>query len=574
MSGAEREYADYRGRRVFVLIGLAFALGMLGWRLLDLQVLDRDFYRHQGDARMLRTVTMPAHRGMVTDRNGEPLAVSTPVATVWGNPRELAAARASWPELARTLGVSLESLERTLAAYADREFFYIKRQVPPDVAERVESLEVPGVYLLKEYRRYYPAGEVTSHVLGFTDVDDSGQEGIELAYEQWLRGVPGSKRVLKDGRRQTVQDVELISAPRPGRDLALSLDLRLQYLAYRELKAAIKEYEARSGSIVILDARTGEVLAMVNQPSFNPNNRAGLTGGRYRNRAVTDPFEPGSTVKPFVVAAALESGQYTPETPVETSPGWMRVGRDTVRDVHNYGLLDVAGVIRKSSNVGVTKIALSLPPDRLWGLYSRVGFGMVSASGFPGETSGLMGDFSRWRPIERATFAFGYGLSVTSLQLAQAYAVFAADGVLNPVTFLRREEPAAGERVIDHRIVAQILPMLESVVQAGGTATKAAIPGYRVGGKTGTARKAIAGGYSDDRYIAVFSGLAPISQPRLAAVVMINEPGGKAYYGGQVAAPVFSRVMAGALRLLNIAPDAPPEPGDGVRMASADKVKP
>ncbi len=562
----------YQWRRRFVLSVLGASVLVLGWRLLDLQVLDRDFYRGQGDARILRVTSVPAHRGMITDRNGEPMAVSTPVASLWANPQELIPARDRWSELARALGLKRDELERDLSDYAQREFMYLKRQVPPDVAEAVKALDIPGVYLTKEYRRYYPAGEVTAHVLGFTDVDDRGQEGIELAYDDWLRGIPGSKRVIKDGRRQTVQDVESIREPRPGRDLKLSIDLRLQYLAYRELKATVQEHQARSGSLVLLDARTGEVLAMVNQPAGNPNNRADFSGSRYRNRAVTDPFEPGSTVKPFTVAAALEEGTYTPETPVETGPGWLRVGRNTVRDVHNYGSLDVSGVIKKSSNVGVAKIALSLPPERLWGVFSRVGFGKTTGSGFPGETGGLLADYTRWRPIEQATFAFGYGVSVTALQLAEAYTVLANGGVRHPVSMLRRDEVPEGERVLSEKVVSQILPMLQSVVEKGGTATRAAIPGYRVGGKTGTVRKVTAGGYSTNHYLALFSGIAPLSHPRLVMAVMINDPGGRSYYGGQVAAPLFANVMSGALRLLNIPPDAPTE--EQLRLAGNVKVTP
>ena len=562
----------YQWRRRFVLGVLGASVLVLGWRLLDLQVLDRDFYRGQGDARILRVTSVPAHRGMITDRNGEPMAVSTPVASLWANPQELIPARDRWSELARALGLKRDELERDLSDYAQREFMYLKRQVPPDVAEAVKALDIPGVYLTKEYRRYYPAGEVTAHVLGFTDVDDRGQEGIELAYDDWLRGIPGSKRVIKDGRRQTVQDVESIREPRPGRDLKLSIDLRLQYLAYRELKATVQEHQARSGSLVLLDARTGEVLAMVNQPAGNPNNRADFSGSRYRNRAVTDPFEPGSTVKPFTVAAALEEGTYTPETPVETGPGWLRVGRNTVRDVHNYGSLDVSGVIKKSSNVGVAKIALSLPPERLWGVFSRVGFGKTTGSGFPGETGGLLADYTRWRPIEQATFAFGYGVSVTALQLAEAYTVLANGGVRHPVSLLRRDEVPEGERVLSEKVVSQIIPMLQSVVEKGGTATRAAIPGYRVGGKTGTVRKVTAGGYSTNHYLALFSGIAPLSHPRLVMAVMINDPGGRSYYGGQVAAPLFANVMSGALRLLNIPPDAPTE--EQLRLAGNVKVTP
>lgn len=550
---------EFAGRRRFVLALFACAFGALAWRAVDLQVFNQDFLQNQGDARHLRVVTLAAHRGMITDRNGEPLAVSTPVDSVWANPQELVPAREYLPALAKILEIEPDHLQRLLAERAGREFVYLKRHVDPSVAAQVRALAAPGVALQREYRRYYPDGEVTAQVLGFTDIDDVGQEGIELAYDEWLRGEPGAKRVVKDGRHSVIETVESIRAARPGRDLRLSIDRRIQYLAYRELKAAVQQHKARSGSVVVLDTATGEVLAMVNQPSFNPNNRTRLTPGATRNRAVTDVFEPGSTLKPFTIAVALESGKYRPDTPVETSPGYYRVGINTVRDVHNYGALDVAGVIRKSSNVGSSKIALSLDRADFWSLLSRVGFGTVTASGFPGEASGLLVHHHRWRPIEQATLSFGYGLSVTPLQLAQAYAVFAADGVLRPASFMPLERAPRGERVLSARTAGQINAMLEEAVGPQGTAPAARVAGYRTGGKTGTVRKSIAGGYAEDRYLSVFAGLAPVSRPRLVTVVMINEPSGGEYYGGKVAAPVFSKVMAGALRFLNVAPDAADE---------------
>ncbi|MFA5685744.1 MAG: penicillin-binding transpeptidase domain-containing protein, partial [Lysobacteraceae bacterium] len=533
--------------------------GALVWRAIDLQVFNQDFLQNQGDARHLRVVTLAAHRGMITDRNGEPLAVSTPVDSVWANPQELASARAYLPALAKILELEPDQLQRLLAERAGREFVYLKRHVDPSVAAQVRALAAPGVALQREYRRYYPDGEVTAHVLGLTDIDDTGQEGIELAYDDWLRGEPGAKRVVKDGRHSVIETVESIRVARPGRDLKLSIDRRIQYLAYRELKAVVQQHKARSGSVVVLDTTTGEVLAMVNQPSFNPNNRTRLTPDATRNRAVTDVFEPGSTLKPFTVAVALESGHYRPDTPIDTNPGFYRVGINTVRDVHNYGALDVTGVIRKSSNVGVAKIALSLDRADFWSLLSRVGFGTVTASGFPGEAAGLLVHHHRWRPIEQATLSFGYGLSVTPLQLAQAYAVFAADGLSRPVSFLPLERPPRGERILSTRTVDQINAMLAQAVGPQGTAPAARVAGYRVGGKTGTVRKSIAGGYAEDRYLSVFAGLAPLSRPRLVTVVMINEPSDGEYYGGKVAAPVFSKVMAGALRFLNVAPDAADE---------------
>ncbi len=550
---------EFAGRRRFVLALFVCTFGALVWRAIDLQVFNQDFLQNQGDARHLRVVTLAAHRGMITDRNGEPLAVSTPVDSVWANPQELASARAYLPALAKILELEPDQLQRLLAERAGREFVYLKRHVDPSVAAQVRALAAPGVALQREYRRYYPDGEVTAHVLGLTDIDDTGQEGIELAYDDWLRGEPGAKRVVKDGRHSVIETVESIRVARPGRDLKLSIDRRIQYLAYRELKAVVQQHKARSGSVVVLDTTTGEVLAMVNQPSFNPNNRTRLTPDATRNRAVTDVFEPGSTLKPFTVAVALESGHYRPDTPIDTNPGFYRVGINTVRDVHNYGALDVTGVIRKSSNVGVAKIALSLDRADFWSLLSRVGFGTVTASGFPGEAAGLLVHHHRWRPIEQATLSFGYGLSVTPLQLAQAYAVFAADGLSRPVSFLPLERPPRGERILSMRTVDQINAMLAQAVGPQGTAPAARVAGYRVGGKTGTVRKSIAGGYAEDRYLSVFAGLAPLSRPRLVTVVMINEPSDGEYYGGKVAAPVFSKVMAGALRFLNVAPDAADE---------------
>ncbi|WJW75014.1 penicillin-binding transpeptidase domain-containing protein [Thiohalobacter sp. IOR34] len=546
---------DFPRRRWLLLGAFALAFGVLAWRALDLQIIHQGFLQDQGDARHLRVVSLPAHRGMILDRNGEPLAVSTPVDSVWANPQLLVPARDYLPPLARLLGLDVDRLQRLLAARADREFVYLRRHVTPTVAAQVRALDAPGVSLQREYHRYYPDGEVNAHLLGFTDIDDAGQEGLELAYDDWLRGTPGAKRVLRDGRQHVIEDVERLRAPRPGKDLRLSIDRRIQYLAYRELKAAVRRHRARSGSVVVLDVRSGEVLAMVNQPSFNPNNRRHLKPAQIRNRALTDVFEPGSTMKPFTIAVALASGRYRPDTPVDTRPGLFQVGVNTVRDVHNYGRLDVTGVIRKSSNVGAAKIALSLPRERLWQLYSDLGFGQLTASGFPGEASGLLAHHRRWHDIEQATMAFGYGLSVTPLQLAKAYAVLAADGWQRPVSLLRVEQAPAGRRLLPASVARQVRAMLEEAVGPEGTGQAARVQGYRVAGKTGTVHKATAGGYAEHRYYAVFAGLAPASRPRLVTVVMINEPSNGDYYGGKVAAPVFSRVMAGALRLLNVPPD-------------------
>lgn len=546
---------SYPVRRRMVLLCFGAVLSALVWRALDLQVLHRDFLRGQAEARHLRVVSIPAIRGTITDRNGEPLAMSTPIDSVWANPQELINAREYLPRLAKVLELDRRALERLVEERADREFVYLKRHVSPEQAAQVMALQAPGVALQREYKRFYPAGEVAAHVVGFTNVDDIGQEGLELAFNDWLQGKPGTKRVLKDGKGRIIQDVESIREPRPGQNLVLSIDRRVQYLAYRELKSAVLENRARGGSAVILDVRTGEVLAMVSQPSYNPNNRKDLNGNQYRNRAVTDVFEPGSVVKPFVVAIGLESGRYRPDTPIETSPGQYRLGRFTIKDIRNYGLIDVATVISKSSNVGATKIALSLPAERLWDIYRRVGFGADTGSGFPGEASGLLRHYRQWREIDHATLSFGYGLSVTPLQLARAYAVLAGDGIRRPVSFLRLEAPPAGEPVVAPAIVTQLRPMLEAAVATGGTAAQAQVAGYRVAGKTGTVRKSSVGGYAEDKYRSVFVGMVPASRPRLVMAIMIDEPRGEEYYGGLVAAPVFSKVMSGALRLLNIPPD-------------------
>jgi cell division protein FtsI (penicillin-binding protein 3) len=556
-----------QGRRLFLVACLVLVMLMLVGRAVSLQVLDKEFLQGQGQARHMRVVDLPAHRGMIRDRDGEPLAVSTPVESVWVNPQELVGVQEGISGLAQLLSLDRDHVQQLVSRHPGREFVYLRRHISPTLAAQVKQLAIPGVYLQKEYKRFYPAGEVAAHVVGFTNIDDVGQEGLELSYDEWLRGEKGAKRVIKDGQRHTVEDVESIRRPRPGKDLVLSIDRRIQYLAYRELKAAVQEHKAKSASAVVLDVATGEVLAMVNQPSYNPNNRNRLRRQHMRNRAVTDVFEPGSTMKPFIVAAALEDGRYQPGTPINTEPGWFRVGRNTVKDVHNYGLLDVTGVIRKSSNVGITKIALSLPGKDIWSLLSGLGFGVPTHSGFPGESAGLLVGYRNWNEIETATLSFGYGMSATPLQLAQAYAVLASGGIRHPATFLRQEAAPAGERVLPQRVAQQVNAMLEEVTGPQGTALNARVAGYRVGGKTGTVRKSIAGGYAEDKYLAVFAGMAPVSDPRLVMVVMVNEPDNGRYYGGQVAAPVFSKVMSGALRLMAVPPDDLPLP-DSLQMAA------
>ena len=552
----EAAYASVGSRRRGLILVLYMAgMVLLMWRAVDLHVLNRDFLQGHGDTRALRTVEIPAHRGMITDRNGEPLAISTPVSSIWATPRKVMASGTDLAPLARSLEIPVDELKRELQDRAGRDFVYLKRQIEPSLADKMMSLDIPGISMVREDRRYYPSGEISAHVIGFTNIDDIGQEGIELAYDDWLRGKPGSKKVLQDRLGRIVADVESIRTAEPGKNLELSIDQRIQYLAYRELKAAVSTHKARSGALVILDARTGEVLAMVGQPSYNPNNRNGLKGEYFRNRVVTDVFEPGSTIKAFIIAAALESGQYTPDTMIDTRPGYFKVGNHTIRDHNNYGVIDVATVIQKSSNVGASKIALSLEPSKLWDTLTSVGFGITSGSGFPGEASGYLAPSNNWSEVELATIAFGYGISVTLMQLAQAYMVLATDGMMLPVSFVKSTQPPVGKRVMPADIASQLRDMLAAVVKKEGTGQRAAVTGYSVAGKTGTIHKAESGGYSENRYLSLFAGMAPVKDPRLVMVVMIDEPRGEEYYGGQVAAPVFSKVMAGTLRLLDIAPD-------------------
>ena len=541
-----------------VIGGLMLLAFLLAWRALSLQVLDVDrgyqFLQGQGNARTNRTEVIPAHRGIISDRNGEPLAVSTPVASIWANPQELQNAKSDWARLATALDMSAGELSRRLERYRDSQFMYLRRHLAPGAAQTLMQMKIPGVYLQREYRRFYPAGEVTAHLLGFTDIDDRGQEGLELTYDEWLNGTPGRKRVLKDLYGNIIREIDAGEAASPGKDVQLSIDLRLQYLAYRELKAAINRTGAKAGSVVIVDSETGEVLALVNQPSFNPNNRSQLSPDALRNRAVIDMFEPGSTVKPLTIVAALESGKYQPDTKINTHPGYIKVGPKVLEDHRNYGMLTVAEVLKKSSQVGTTKIALSLDEHDVWGVFDRFGLGRSTSSGFPGESNGMLPNRANWRPIERATFAFGYGITVTNLQLAQAYSVFANRGVFQQVSLLKRVEKPTQQQVISAKIARQVVDMLEEVTELGGTATRAQVDAYRIAGKTGTSHKAVAGGYAEDRYFAIFAGVAPASNPRIVAVVTIDEPKGD-YFGGLVAAPVFSKVVSDALRLLNIAPD-------------------
>ena len=554
MSRAGRA-TGYPIRTALVLGFLLGGMALLGARALWLQVITSDYLREQGNARHLRVIQDNSHRGMIFDRHGEPLAISTPVDSVWAEPDELAEARSEWPALAKTLGMSTRDIAQAVRHHQGREFMYLKRHVTPEQAETVKTLGIAGVGLTREYRRYYPSGTVTGHVVGFTDVDDQGLEGIELAHDKWLRAIPGRKRVLKDRHGNIVQGVESVTLPVPGKDITLSIDRRLQYLVYRELKAAVAAHRARGASAIVLDAHSGEVLAMVNEPGFNPNNRASLRSAVFRNRVVTDVFEPGSTIKPFTIAAALESGKFFPHTLIDTGPGLLTVGRNTIRDSHNYGQLTVAQVIEKSSNVGAARIALALNGRGLREMFVKAGFGAVTGVGLPGEVAGRMLPVSRV-PIELATLSYGYGISVTPLQLARAYAVLANGGTALPVSLIKNETaPPQGERVMSEQTARQVRGMLEQAVSRDGTGANAQVAYYRVGGKTGTAHKLVNGEYASNSYIASFAGFAPASNPRLVMIVSVDEPQGTEYFGAQVAAPVFSKVMAGALRLLDIPPD-------------------
>ena len=553
------ERARWRG----VALLVTFALGALSLegRLLYLQLVNKKFLTEQANDRQIRVVQIPAHRGSLFDRYGEPLAVSTPMDSVTANPQELKDALDRLPELAAALGQDEDALARKVTSSLDREFLFLDRQLPPAKAEQVLRLGLPGVSTAREYKRYYPAGEVTGHVLGFTDVDDAGQEGLEAALNLRLKGENGSKRIQQDRLRRAIKDVELIKSMQPGRDLRLSIDLRLQYLAYRELLVAVNESHAKSGSVVILDPATGEVLAMVNQPSYNPNNRSEYVADHYRNRAVTDIFEPGSSFKPFVMSAALEGGKYNPHTIVDTNPGVLMIGNSRITSDHsNLGRVELTTVLAQSSNVGAARVALTMEPNDIWRVLSGFGIGRLTGSGLPGESPGILHDPKHWPTVTQATMAYGYGVSVTALQLARGYAAIAAGGVLRPVSLLAIDEPPPGERVVSAETAREMIGMLEAVVLPSGTGRRAAVHNYRIAGKTGTARKAAAGGYDEDNHGAIFAGIAPASRPRLVVVVTIEEPQGSAYYGGDVAAPVFANIVSGALRVLAVPPDALREP--------------
>ena len=546
------------GRSRFVLILLLAAFAALIGRALYLQVFQNDFLQKKGESRYERQIEIPATRGRIMDRNGDALAVSTPVKAIWAIPDDVRLSPAQARDLAQLLEMDVRDLNRKLAS--DRDFVFIKRQVAPDVAERIAGLNIAGLHQQNEYRRYYPAGEMTAHVLGFTGVEDEGQEGVELAMNEQLTGRAGSRRVIKDRRGQIVEDVASVHPPQDGRDIALALDSKIQYLAYTQLRQALTEHRAKAGGVVVIDVKTGEVLALVNAPTYNPNNRTRLVGAQLRNRAFTDTFEPGSTFKPFTAAMALESGNFRFDTPIQTAPGRLTIGTATIHDAHPHGLLTLAQVIQKSSNVGAAKVALSFKPEAMWSTLDSLGFGSPLHLGFPGEVSGRLRPAKSWRPIEQATMSYGHGISVTLIQLARGYLAFAREGDLIPLSLTRVDAPPlAGRQVFSPQTAHDVRAMLELAVQAGGTAPKAQIAGYRVAGKTGTSHK-LEGGQYADKYVASFVGMAPASDPRLIVAVMIDEPSAGLHFGGDVAAPVFAQVMAGSLRALGVAPDAPLKP--------------
>lgn len=555
MDNLNRRVYTERWRYSLVFFGLMFTFSLLAARAFYLQVLGKDYLKAQGQARYVREVTVKANRGRILDRNGQTLAVSTPVDSVWANPREMITAIDRWPELAEGLNIKHAEIQQKAEKYKNKEFMYLKRHLSPLDAQKIMSLKIPGVNLQREYRRFYPAGPVASHVIGFTNIDEFGQEGVELAYNTHLTGKDGRKRVLRDRVGHIVENIENIESAVDGKDLHLSIDARLQHLAHRHLKSAVIEHKAQAGTAVMLDAKTGEVLAMVNEPSFNPNNRKDFNSDKFRNRAVTDMLEPGSTTKPFTVAMGLESGRFHPDTLIDTTPGYMRVGNRSIKDTHNYGLIDVSHVIIKSSNVGVTKIAMSFPVAKLRGLLADVGYGQSTRLGLPGEINGILPDRKKWRPIEHATISYGYGFAVTPVQIARAYTVLASDGKRLPLNILKQENPPEGVQVIAPEVVAQIRTMMKDVVSSEGTARRAQMEKYSAAGKTGTAHKLINGRYAEKRYTSAFAGFAPAEDPKLILVVVVDDPRGEHYYGGRVAAPVFSKVMAESLRLMNVPPD-------------------
>lgn len=547
----------WRFRLMVALLGLMVAA--ICWRIIDLQVVDRDFLKGQGDARSLRHIPIPAHRGLITDRNGEPLAVSTPVTTLWANAKEMQTAKEKWPALAAALGQDSKALTERLEAQANKEFIYLVRGLTPEQGQSVLDLKVPGVYGIEEFRRFYPAGEVTAHMVGFTDIDDHGREGVELAYDEWLAGVPGKRQVIKDRRGRLIKDVQVTKNAKAGKPLALSIDLRLQYLANRELRNAIIENGAKAGSLVIMDVKTGEILAMVNQPTYNPNNRRNLQPAMMRNRAMIDVFEPGSTMKAISMAAAIETGRWKPSDTVEVYPGTLQIGKYTIKDVSRSEgpVLDLTGILINSSNVGMSKVAFDIGGETIFRLAQKVGLGQDTGLGFPGERVGNLPNYRDWRKAETATLSYGYGISVTAIQLVHAFSALANNGRLAPLTLIKTDKMPQTTQVLPETVAKTMQGMLTQVIEAPRGVFRAQVPAYHVAGKSGTARKTSVGtkGYAENSYRSLFAGFGPMSDPRYAIVVVIDEPSKAGYFGGLVSAPVFSRVMSGTLRLMNVTPD-------------------
>ncbi|MCQ8104159.1 penicillin-binding protein 2 [Methylomonas sp. SURF-2] len=548
--------SDFPIRRKLLLGTMLTAMLTLTGRAMHLQVFDKEFLQDKGDLQHIGIVDVPAYRGQIKDRNGEPLAISTPVQSIWMNMRQLKdSEKDKLAQMAQILGMTDKDMLAFLKKEAGKRFVYVRRQINPDLADKVKALEINGVYFERAFKRYYPAGATAGHLLGFTNIDDIGQEGIEHGYDYILRGKPGKKRVIKDGKGHIIKDVENIQEAVPGQDVVLTIDERIQYLAYRELQAAVLKHKAHSASLVVLDAKNGDVLASVSQPAFNPNNRKELRSDRYRNRAMVDSFEPGSTVKPFVVAAALDGGYVDPNALIETH-GVYHVGRNVVKDIHNYGTMDLTLVLQKSSNIAVTKLAMSMPPEYFWSIYSNLGFGTSAGVGFPGEASGSLLDYQGWHEFDQAILSFGYGVSTSILQLARAYTALADDGIVHSVSLLKRDEDPDSKQIFKPATARKVRDMLEHVISKEGTAYQARVEGYRVAGKTGTVKKTAAtGGYTSDKYLSVFVGMAPASNPRFVIAVVVDEPSTGQYYGGLVSAPAFSRVMAGILRIYGVEPD-------------------
>jgi len=553
------EGALYPWRFRLMLGLLALMVGAIAWRIIDLQVVDRDFLIGEGNARSLRHIPIPAHRGLITDRNGEPLAVSTPVTTLWANAKELQVAKDKWPQLAAALGQDPKALAERLEAQANKEFIYLVRGLTPEQGQQVLDLKVPGVYGIEEFRRFYPAGETTAHMVGFTDIDDHGREGVELAYDEWLAGVPGKRQVIKDRRGRLIKDVQVTKNAKAGKPLALSIDLRLQYLANRELRNAIIENGAKAGSLVIMDVKTGEILAMVNQPTYNPNNRRNLQPAMMRNRAMIDVFEPGSTMKAISMSAALETGRWKPSDKVEVYPGTLQLGKYTIRDVSRTEgpVLDLTGILINSSNVGMSKVAFDIGGETIYHLAQKIGLGQPTGLDFPGERVGNLPNYRDWKKAETATLSYGYGLSVTAIQLAHAFSVLANNGRMVPLSLIHVDEAPKATQVLPENVAKTMQGMLQQVIEAPRGVFRAQVPAYHVAGKSGTARKTSVGtkGYAENSYRSLFAGFGPMSDPRYAIVVVIDEPSKAGYFGGLVSAPVFSKVMSGTLRLMNITPD-------------------